>query len=522
MSRFLPTLVSWLRNRPHRPAQSLARYRPRAEVLEVRCLPSTVTNLDDAGPGSLRDAIAVTPPGGTVDFQADLTGTIVLTTGELALTKDLIIAGPGADVLTVSGNHASRVFNIRNTFTVTISGMTIADGSAGVGGGINNDGALTVANCTFCGNTAHSTVANGAGGGIANGATLTVTDSALSGNAADFAGGGIWNNGGTLTITGSSLSGNSARAGGGIASGGMLILTNSNLSANSAGADGGGGGIENEGTGTVTDCTLTDNSAGTGGGAGIFNAFAARLTLTNSALSGNSAERGGGIANAGTLTVTSATLSGNSAGGGGGGGIVSLNLGTVTVTNSTLSGNQANNGPGGGISNSGGLHSWNIINTIIAGNTAPTAPDLFGNFDSQGYNLIGSSGGASGFDPSDLLDVDPLLGPLQDNGGPTQTMALLAGSPALNAGDPAQLDVPDQRGVIRSGGVNIGAYQASASAFVLAAPDTVTAGTPFDVTVQAVDPFGQVALGYTGTVTFSTSDPDPNVVLPNSVRHTSC
>src|SRR5229473_3255862 len=100
--------------------------------------------------------------------------------------------------------------------------------------------------------------------------------------------------------------------------------------------------------------------------------------------------------------------------------------------------------------------------------------------------------------------------------GPTKTHALLAGSPALNAGDPAQLGVADQRGVVRSGGVNIGAYQASASAFVLTAPATVTAGVPFDVTVKAVDTFGQTALGYTGTVTFSTSDLDAGVVLPSA------
>jgi hypothetical protein len=74
--------------------------------------------------------------------------------------------------------------------------------------------------------------------------------------------------------------------------------------------------------------------------------------------------------------------------------------------------------------------------------------------------------------------------------------------------------VADQRGVVRSGGVSIGAYQASASAFIFTVPATVTAGTPFEVTVQAVDSFGQVALGYRGTASFTTSDPDPAVRLP--------
>jgi hypothetical protein len=100
-------------------------------------------------------------------------------------------------------------------------------------------------------------------------------------------------------------------------------------------------------------------------------------------------------------------------------------------------------------------------------------------------------------------------------------MALVPGSPALNAGDPGQLGVPDQRGLVRSSGVNIGAYQASATTFVVDAPATVTAGIPFDVTVTAVDPFGQVAVGYGGTVTFSTTDPDPDVVLPADYTFTS-
>jgi hypothetical protein len=137
---------------------------------------------------------------------------------------------------------------------------------------------------------------------------------------------------------------------------------------------------------------------------------------------------------------------------------------------------------------------------------------LTGVLSSLGHNLIGNGTGGSGYTDTDLVGtsanpIDPRLGPLQDNGGQTPTMALLAGSPALNAGDPAELGVADQRGVVRSGGVNIGAYQASASTFLVGAADTVQAGVPFDVTVTAVDPFGQTALGYTGTVTFSSADP---------------
>jgi hypothetical protein len=137
--------------------------------------------------------------------------------------------------------------------------------------------------------------------------------------------------------------------------------------------------------------------------------------------------------------------------------------------------------------------------------------DVAGALTSQGHNLIGNGTGGSGFDPTDLVGtsanpIDPLLGPLQNNGGPTQTMAPLAGSPALNAGDPAQRGVADQRGVVRSGGVNIGAYQASAASLTFTAPATVTAGTPFSITVQAVDPLGQTAVGYAGTVHFTASN----------------
>src|SRR5579871_1446033 len=195
--------------------------------------------------------------------------------------------------------------------------------------------------------------------------------------------------------------------------------------------------------------------------------------------------------------------------GGNGGGI--YNGGTLTVGNSTITGNSAGASSGGGIYVGFRL---TTRNTIIAGNTASSGPDVLGNMGSQGYNLLGNPVDASGWVDTDILHVNAMLGPLQDNGGTTPTMAPLPGSPALDAGDPDQLGVPDQRRVVRSGGVNIGAYQASASIFLQTAPAKVTAGVPFDLTVTAVDPFGQLALGYRGTVTFSTTDSDPGVVLP--------
>src|SRR5262249_4908735 len=157
--------------------------------------------------------------------------------------------------------------------------------------------------------------------------------------------------------------------------------------------------------------------------------------------------------------------------------------------NSIIAGNAAYDG--GGVYTD--VYGLVMRNTILAGNHATYFPDLRGVLSGDGYNLIGNTGGFSGYDPTHLLNVDPQPGPLQDNCSPTPTMALLAASPALNAGDPAQLGVADQRGVLRTGGVNIGAYQASATAFVLSAPDTVDPGAPFDLTVAAVDPFGQPA-----------------------------
>jgi hypothetical protein len=467
--------------REHRPRP----FCPRLEELEDRCLLSTVMNLNDSGDGSLRQAILSTAAGGTVDFQTGLTGTIALTTGELAITNDLTIAGPGADTITVSGSDASRVFNIAANHTVAISGLTIADGRSpnDRGGGIHNLlSTLTVTDCILSGNSVTSS-GSAVGGGIENEAgSLTVIDCTLSGN----------------SVTG----GNGVIVGGGIASYGTLTVVDSTFSGNSAnGSLSGGGAISTSGSASVTGSTLSGNSASAGGA--ILNNNVGPLTMLNCTLSGNSA-----------------VLNGS---GSGLGGAIYTEGGGLTLTSCTLSANSADRLAGGIVMSNG--HETTLGNTIIAGNSAPVgfSPDVVvfssAPINSNGYNLIGNGGSASGFTATDLIGtaanpIDPQLGPLQDNGGPTQTMAPLAGSPALDAGDPAQLGAADQRGVTRAGGVNIGAYQASASAFVLTASATVTAGTPFDVTVQAVDIFGQAAFGYRGTVTFTASDTDPAVVLP--------
>jgi hypothetical protein len=521
---------------------------PGLEALEDRTVPSTFTvgNLADSGPGSLRQAIldANAQPGAdTIDFADGLHGTIALASGQLGITDDLTIDGPGADQLAVSGSHRSRVFALSGGVTVSLAGLTITDGrvvgTSESGGGIYNLGTLTVTNSTITGNSA-SGFEIGAGGGIANSGSLTVSNSTVAGNEAfgqiklgipTGMGGGIYNfSGGTATVSNSTISGNSANdSGGGIWNSGMLTVSNSTISGNrgdgitnyfggtatvsssTLSGNSGGGGIYNSGTLTVSNSTLSGN-----GGDGISN-IGGTATVSSSTLSGNPG--GGGIYNSGTLTVSNSTLSGNPDGG-----IINFratatvsnstlsgntdhgiyNYGMLTVSNSTISDNTANVGGGLYYIGAGAV---NLRNTILAGNTAVTGPDLSGPLTSSGYNLIGNTSGGSGYAPTDLLNVNPLLGPLANNGGPTQTMALLAGSPALDVGDPDQLGVADQRGVVRSGGVNIGAYQASATAFALTGlPDSAVAGTPLTVTLTARDRFGQTALGYRGTARFASAD----------------
>jgi hypothetical protein len=184
----------------------------------------------------LRDAIAKAAAGDSINFTVN--GTIILNSGELVISKNLTINGPGANLLTVSGNGVSRVFRIASGFTVAISGLTIANGNTTLGGGIHNSGSLTLTNTALSGN-----VATLNGGGVYNlGPALNITSSTLSGNstAVDGNGGALYNNG-AATLTNATLSGNSATLGGGIYFQlGSLTLTNGTLAGNSATLNGGG------------------------------------------------------------------------------------------------------------------------------------------------------------------------------------------------------------------------------------------------------------------------------------------
>jgi len=231
-----------------------------------------------------------------------------------------------------------------------------------------------------------------------------------------------------------------------------------------------------------------------------------------------------------TLTIINSTVSANKATGSGvaaeggyaqGGGLsvtTSLTLTSVTVAENSVTGIYTGTGTGPASASGGGV--WtptaSVSNSIVALNqrtgTTGAGADVAGAIASQGYNLIGTADGSTGWVATDQKGTDasrlnPGLGPLQDNGGDTYTYALLPGSHALNAGDPALAGTTDQRGVVRGSLVNIGAYQATATAIVVQAPDTVTAGEPFDVVILLVDDFGQVAIGYTGTIHLTSTDP---------------
>ncbi len=414
---------------------------------------------------SLREAIAAADPGDTVQVPP---GTYTLTQGtELVIDKDLTVEGAGAEETIIEaaalpGLANFRIMNITSG-NVVVSEMTVRNGFDSSGGGFRNEGTLSVHNSRISGNLSAN------GGGIFNsGGSVTITGSTFIGNIASAPGGGIWNRG-TLMVTNSTFDGNQAQVGGGIfAFEGSVTITNSTFTANSATSpfvDAGGGINITGGSVTLINSTVDGNTS-EDDGAGIFNS--GTLTVTNSTLSNNRTNRfGGGIRNDadGSLTVTNSTISGNTAVARGGG---ISNAGQSSVNYSTVTDNTAGlpvigNGIGGGISNNAG--STTLIGSIVSGNSASSDPDCSGTINSRGYNIAGCPLTLIPVAPADVGSVDPLLGPLQDNGGPTLTHALLPGSPAVDAVDPADLDNAcpdtDQPGVARPQGsaCDIGAFE---------------------------------------------------------------
>jgi hypothetical protein len=251
-------------------------------------------------------------------------------------------------------------------------------------------------------------------------------------------------------------------------SGGSILLENSVFTGNFFHFGASGEGIHNaSGTVVVNNCTVTNNAAIIGGGtynAGSLEVFNGTLAQ-NQATYSSGPSPGGGIYNdtLGTAVLVNTTISENSSFNQGGG---IMNLGTLSLLNCTIASNLVfnaaggNGALGGGVWKSGAAYSKN---TILAGNIALTGPDFFGVLTSEGFNLIEDPSDCTiiGVTPGNLSGVDPLLGPLQNNGGSTYTHALLPGSPAINSGTNDGAPSTDQRGVSRPQGpsTDIGAYE---------------------------------------------------------------
>jgi hypothetical protein len=380
-----------------------------------------VNNKNDGGADSLRSILGLACAGSTITFAASVRGTITLTNGELVINRNLTIAGPGANLLSIQRSAASSpagifIIGVGN-FNATISGLTITNGDApgSNGGGILNQtsGVLTVADCAISGNK---------GSGVSN----------------------------------------------------INIIT-------------------------------------TGGAVPTFINKTGTVNVMNSTISNNTNSNGGGIFNLGTLNVTNTTISGNqataSSSGGSGGGIYCTSLngtgGQVTITNSTLTNNTTGlgTGNGGGIASGGGVVS--VRNSIIAMNTSTDGPDVSGGLTSQGFNLIGTNAGAT-ITPVQTTDiigfpgstVDPQLGPLQNNGGPTETHALLSGSRAIDKGESSgsagdqryfsrPVDLPGVSNASGGDGSDIGAFEVQLLLATLDIDGSVTA-TKYDALTDGI------------------------------------
>ncbi len=321
------------------------------------------------------------------------------------------IQGSGATIArsTASGTPVFRIFDVASTGSLTLNSVTIKNGLANNGqqggGGIMSHGTLTITGSTFTGNSAPAT----------------------SGTS-----GGAINNSGTLNLSTSTFTGNTGQE---------------------------GGGVFNQKTATITNDTFTGNTATIYGGGALLNA-AGTMTVTRSTFSGDTGPGGGAIDNDATLNISNSTFTGNTGGTNGGGAID--NFGSITATQTTFSGNSSPYGAN--VLNYTGF-TFKVSMTIVA-NGQGGGPNCGGGqpVTDAGYNL--DTGTTCGFATANhsLSSTNPNLGPLATNGGSTQTMALPAGSPAVDA-IPASTSgctgTTDQRGTTRpqGAGCDIGAYE---------------------------------------------------------------
>ncbi len=476
-------------------------------VLPARAAVFTVTNSNNSGTGSLRQAISdanATAAADTINFNTaghfSTARTITLTSGELLITRTTTIDAPAAagQRVTVSGGNSQRVLSLDPVAaaTVTLRNLTLRDGRATTGGGIQGTGTITALTLNMENCTVTACQADTFGGGMQMlGATVNLTDTTISANTVSISelraatGGGIAASGGTLALTRCLISNNDAGGGGSPRGGGVnaagtdLTATDTTFSFNFSRT--GGGIYMSGGTAQLTRCIMTSNAASNVGG-GLFADLSGQVTLRDTAFIRNTADEGGGIyaagAAGGALTADACTFSNNEAqdpfqsgygsnlGGGGlyldgrvavtlvnctlsrndsgehGGGLVTTDRAVLTATNCTIAENTADTDDGAGVY----LRSQRAAtfgNCIIAGNTGAGAAAVDigagsgSSITSAGGNVIGAAGpdfinASAGSDltgrPATRLAA--LLGPPQDNGGQTFTHALLFGSPAIEAG----------------------------------------------------------------------------------------
>ena len=441
---------------------------------EVPCTADNAANV-----AALRNAIvsANAAGGGTVTLAPDCTYTLTdpdnrptYTTpnGLPIITGAVTIEGAGATVQRAPGvgTPQFRFFQVGDGASLLIDGLTLRGGSGDSGGAllVLTGGAASVRASFLIGNSAHS-------GGAINAGTRTsldISESTVSDNVVDGVGGGVLT-AGAASITASMVAGNKAAAGGGIENAlGTVAIAASTIANNTV--SGAGGGLDTElGTATVERSSLTGNHAGSGGG--VFNSGS--LLLVNSAVSANSAAVGAGVAN---------------------------HHFRATLVNDTVAANiVTNSGDGGAVYNEGGDYA--LVNTIMASNAGGNCNDRLGtSVTDGGRNLSYPADDRSC--PASLARGDPMLGQLQDNGGPTDTMAPALGSAAINAGDDTVCAAPvgdggaggrDQRGVVRPQGrhCDIGAVEVAHGIRLLYEPSPARpAGAAIPIRLQLLDPEG--------------------------------
>ena len=453
-----------------------------------------VTNNADSGPGTLRQAIADIAPGGTITFTPSLAGQTITLASGLLINNSMTIDGSGLTPrLAISGNNAWPIFEIGKNLTTSIKSLVLKNGFTNgfnytdFGAAIFMDlgSILSADHVTFSGNQSYKAGAIY----ISGTASATILNSEFDLNSSQSEGGAIFvNSRGNLTVEYSVFTQNSADDGGAID-------------------------LDSAGTRLLEYNTFSNNTALHGGAIEITQTSNSLTTLDDNLFSGNSSSSGGGAGGAvyisqssvpASLSMLNNTFYANQAANVGG---AIYTSGTATIENNTFSNNQARlTGNSGASLYLSAPASTLLYNNILANNTGGGECFSFGQaFTTGNNNFVGDDSAAC----LPILTGNPQLGPLADNGGPTQTMALLPGSPAIDAGDNIHCPPTDQRGIARPQGpsCDIGAFETleytiSGNAGIAGATLSYTNGTPKTATADGSGNYSiTISSNWSGTVT---------------------